>query len=66
MKKLNCDLCAHEESAETFEEWMNLLKPHYREAHADFMIQMGQKSKEEQIASMQKWMVDNKVRFEAA
>lgn len=49
MKTLKCDLCDHEESAETFEEWMNKLKLHYGEAHADFMKQKGEQSKEEQM-----------------
>lgn len=66
MKTLKCDLCDHEESAETFEEWMNKLKPHYAEAHADLMQQKGDQSKDEQMAGMQKWMADNKTRFEAA
>lgn len=65
MKTLQCDICDHEESAETFEEWMNKLKPHYGEAHADFMKQKGELSKDEQMAQMQKWMVENKARFEA-
>ena len=64
MKKFKCDLCDHEESAGTFEEWMNKLKPHYVEAHADFMKQKGDQSKEEHMAGMQKWMVENKVRFD--
>ena len=29
MKTLKCDLCEHEEQAQTFEEWMEALKPHY-------------------------------------
>jgi hypothetical protein len=65
MKTLKCDLCDHEETTETFEEWMNKLKPHYAEAHADFMMQKGEQSKEEQMAGMQKWMAENKARFEA-
>lgn len=66
MKTLKCDMCGHEESAETFEGWMEALMPHYGEAHADFMKQKGEQSKEEQMAGMQKWMADNKARFEAA
>ena len=64
MKKLKCDLCDHVESAETFEEWMNKLKPHYAEAHTDFMKQKSEQSKDEQMAGMQQWMADNKARFE--
>ena len=37
MKKLKCDLCDHVAEGETFEEWMNGLKPHYAEAHAEVM-----------------------------
>ena len=65
MKTLKCDLCDHETQGNTFEEWMEALKPHYAEAHADFMKQKGEQSKEEQMAGMQKWMADNKARFEA-
>ena len=59
-------MCEHEAQGETFEEWMNKLKPHYAEAHADVMKQKGEQSKDEQMAGMQKWMADNKARFEAA
>ena len=65
MKTLNCDLCDYQQSAGTFEEWMNALKPHYAEVHADFMKQKGEQSKEEQMAGMQKWMNDNRARFDA-
>ena len=58
MKTLKCDLCDHEESAETFEAWMDKLKPHYAEAHADVMKQKGEQSKDEQMAGMQQWMAD--------
>lgn len=65
MKKLTCDLCDHEAEGETFEEWMGALKPHYAEAHADFMQKKGEMSDEEQKAEMQKWMIENRTRFEA-
>jgi hypothetical protein len=62
MKTLKCDLCDHEAQGETFEDWMNALKPHYGTAHADVM-----KSKsgtpEEMKASMENWMTENKKRF---
>ena len=61
MKTLKCDLCDHEAQGETFEEWMNALKPHYMEAHADVMNDPN-KGKED----MQKWMTENRVRFENA
>ena len=63
---MKCDLCDHEAQGETFEEWMNALKPHYAEAHKDFMMQKGELSPEDQQKEMQKWMDDNKVRFDAA
>lgn len=65
MKTLKCDLCDHEETAETFEEWMNKLKPHYGQAHADVMKGKAGLTDEEKKAEMMKWMGENKVRFEA-
>ena len=66
MKSLKCDLCDHVGQGENFEGWMEALKPHYMEAHADFMKAEGEnKSPEEQQAGMMKWVADNKARFEA-
>ncbi|MDP3724532.1 MAG: hypothetical protein Q8R11_02735 [bacterium] len=61
MKTLKCDLCELEAQGETFEEWMNALKPHYVKAHPEVMDDSS-KTKED----MEKWMVENKARFEAA
>ena len=61
MKTLTCDLCGVTAEGETFEAWMQALMPHYMQAHADVMNDP-KNGKEEQ----QKWMVDNKARFEAA
>jgi|GEM_PF-272519 len=58
MKTLTCDLCDHTVSGETFEAWMENLKPHYMSAHADFMEQNAH-------GDMQKWMDDNRARFDA-
>ena len=66
MKTLKCDLCDHEAQGETFEEWMNALKPHYAETHAEVMKGKANLSDEEKQAEMQKWMNENKARFEAA
>ena len=66
MKTLKCDLCDYEAGGETFEEWMNALKPHYAEAHADVMKGKAGLTEEEKKAEMQKWMMDNKSRFDAA
>jgi len=65
MKTMKCNLCDHTAEGETFEAWMEAMKSHYGEAHADFMKQQGERSKEEQMAEMQKWMADNKARFDA-
>jgi predicted small metal-binding protein len=61
MKTLKCDLCEHEAQGETFEEWMETLKPHYSEAHPEVMADPS-KTKED----MEKWVAENKVRFDAA
>lgn len=60
MKTLTCDLCGHEAQGETFEEWMEALKPHYFEAHADVM-----KDPNKTEEDMKKWMAENRARFEA-
>lgn len=60
MKTLTCDLCDYEVEGETFEAWMMALQPHYKEAHADVMTD-STKTKED----MEKWMVENKARFDA-
>ena len=61
MKTLKCDLCKVTAKGETFEEWMEALKPHYKEAHAEVMSDSSKTKKD-----MEKWMVENKARFEAA
>lgn len=66
MKTLKCDLCDHEAQGETFEDWMQALMPHYMETHADFMKEKGGQSEEEQKAGQEKWMTENKARFDAA
>ena len=60
MKKLTCDLCSYEAQGETFETWVEALKPHYFSAHADVM-KNSKNGKEE----MAKWMTENKARFES-
>jgi len=64
MTTLNCDLCDHTAQGATFEEWMEAMKPHYKEAHADFMQAQMKKAPEEQQKEMGKWMEENKARFE--
>ena len=66
MKTMKCDICDHEESAESFEEWMGNMKSHYMQAHADFMAKKGELSPEQQQAEMKQWMEDNQKRFEEA
>ena len=61
MKTLKCDLCEVTAEGETFESWMEALKPHYDEAHPEVMNDTS-KTKEDR----EKWMAENKARFEAA
>lgn len=61
MKTLKCDLCDVTADGETFEEWMKALKPHYMQAHANVMNNPKNGHEEQQ-----KWMTENKARFEAA
>ena len=61
MATLSCDLCDHEAEGDTFEQWMEALKPHYMAAHADVMADSS-KTKED----MENWMAENKARFDAA
>jgi len=61
MKTLKCDLCDVTADGETFEGWMTALRPHYMEAHADVMNDPSKGP-----AEMEKWMADNKARFDAA
>ena len=65
MKTLSCDLCDFTAEGETFEAWMENLKPHYAQAHLDFMMKNMDKSEEEKKAAMNQWMNDNRARFEA-
>ncbi|MBI3231853.1 MAG: hypothetical protein HYZ51_02105 [Candidatus Doudnabacteria bacterium] len=61
MKTVKCDLCDAVAQGETFEEWMKALQPHYMEAHPEVM-QDPSHTKED----MEKWMGENKARFNAA
>jgi len=59
MKTVRCDLCDVTADGETFEDWMQALQPHYREAHADVMNDPSH-GKED----MQRWMAENRLRFD--
>ena len=59
MKTLKCDLCQATAEGETFEAWMQALMPHYIQAHAEVMNDPS-KTKEDH----EKWMADNRARFE--
>jgi hypothetical protein len=61
MKTLKCDLCDVTAEGETFEEWMTALRPHYMGAHAEVMNDPGHGQEH-----MEKWMAENRARFEAA
>lgn len=62
MKILPCDLCDQAFPAETFEEWMQAMMPHYMTEHAAVMEANKNKTKEEH----DKWMEVNQARFDAA
>ncbi len=66
MKTLKCDLCEVTAEGETFDTWMKALMPHYMQAHADVMKGKANLTEEEKRDEMNKWMADNKARFEAA
>jgi len=61
MKNLKCDLCEATAKGEIFEAWMDALKPHYGVPDAEVMNDFS-KTKED----MEKWLAENKARFEAA
>ena len=61
MKTLKCDLCDETADGETFEEWMSALRPHYMEAHTDVMSNPSHTEKD-----MEKWMAENRARFDVA
>ena len=65
MKTLKCDMCEATAKGETFEQWMNALKPHYAEAHADVMNSK-KGTPEEMKVEMMNWMAENKARFDSA
>ena len=44
---------------------MKALMPHWMEAHADVMKETGKMTKEDQEKHQQKWMAENKARFDA-
>lgn len=66
MKTLKCDLCDATAQGETFEQWMQNLMLHYMQAHAEVMQGKAGLNTEEQKAEQQKWMVENRARFENA
>lgn len=66
MKTLKCDLCEVTAEGETFEAWMKALMSHYIQVHADVMKGKDGLTDEEKKAEQQKWMIENKARFEAA
>ena len=65
MKTLKCDICDHEAQGETFGDWMNAMKPHYAEAHADVMNSKSGLTDVEKKEEMGKWVAENRQRFEA-
>ncbi len=66
MKTLKCDMCETTAEAETFEQWMEKMMPHYQDAHAEMMQKMSEMTEEEQKASKAKWMEEMNAKFESA
>ncbi len=66
MKTLKCDLCEVTANGETFEMWMQALMSHYMQAHANVMKGSDGLTDEEKRSEMNRWMVENKARFETA
>ena len=60
-KSMSCDLCDFVAEGTTFEEWMSNLMPHYKAAHAHVMSDPN-KTK----ADGERWMAENRARFEKA
>ena len=54
-------MCEVTAQGETFEDWMEALKAHYKVVHPEVMSDTSKT-----MDDMQKWMVENKARFEAA
>ena len=61
MKTLACDRCGVTAQGGTFEEWMKALHPHYMQEHPEVMSDPDH-TKEDR----EKWMAENKARFDAA
>jgi hypothetical protein len=66
MKSVQCDLCEHEAEGETFEEWVQVMKPHYAQAHADVMASKADLSDEQKKEEKDTRMTENKRQFDAA
>lgn len=60
-KTVSCDLCDEVAEGETFEEWMQALYPHYASAHPEVMSNEANGE-----AERERWMADNRARFDAA
>lgn len=61
LKTLKCDLCEITERGETFEEWIKELHQHYMEVHPEAMNKISHSREDKQ-----KWIIENKARFDAA
>lgn len=63
MKTMSCDNCDATFSAETFQAWVELMKPHYAQEHKEFMASKASLSPEEQQKEMQQWFAEQETRF---
>ena len=63
MKSLKCDLCDHQITGDTFENWFSNARKHWEQMHQDVMKKMQETGTKEEG---QKWMAEAKRKFEAA
>jgi hypothetical protein len=59
-------MCPTSFQAESFADWMEQMKPHYAQAHSDFMQSSASLPKEEQMQKMHEWMEAARIRFESS
>lgn len=63
MKQMTCDICEHQVQAGDFDEWFKKMQGHYMADHAETMEEMKKTGTKE---DGEKWVADNKKRWEQA
>lgn len=62
---MKCNACDATFSAETFEGWVEQMKPHYAAMHGDVMASKAHLSDAEKMKVMQDWMARANEQFDA-